>query len=491
MHFARKSVTSSLLVIVIALSTVGTALAYSITGPSSSQSPYIVRSQPGVVTKSILTVGDSVNFKADGVTPYRLVGIPDGLGAFDNGDGTFTLLMNHELNSSVGVTRDHGAKGAFISKWIIRIEDLTVLSGEDLIQSVMIWNKTTSQYESATVTFSRFCSADLPTPSAFYDAASGLGYDGRIFMNGEESGVEGRAFGHLLNGTSYELPRLGKFSWENSVANPDTGISTIVAGLDDSGGGQVYFYASTKTSSSNPIEAAGLNNGNLFGIKVGGLDVETDSTVLSGPVAFTVYNFGDVSSMTGAQLESASKDVSGAFRVTSFQRPEDGAWDPNNQNDFYFVTTASFTGKSRLWKAHFNNAANPSAGGTIEMLLDGSEGPKMMDNLAINNRGQIVIQEDPGNQPHIAKIWLYDIAADKLTEVAHHDPDRFAPGASAFLTQDEESSGIIDVSSILGEGWYLLVQQAHYATDTELVEGGQLLALHIPPGKILISRTRP
>lgn len=61
--------------------------------------------------------------------------------------------------------------------------------------------------------------------------------------------------------------------------------------------------------------------------------------------------------------------------------------------------------------------------------------------------------------------------------------NRFAPGATGFLTQDEESSGIIDASSTLGEGWYLRVQQAHYATDAELVEGGQLLALHIPPGK--------
>jgi hypothetical protein len=37
--------------------------------------------------------------------------------------------------------------------------------------------------------------------------------------------------------------------------------------------------------------------------------------------------------------------------------------------------------------------------------------------------------------------------------------------------------------TILCEGWYLLDQQAHYTTDAELVEGGQLLALHIPPGK--------
>ena len=486
MQFARKSVYSILLVIVIALATVGTALAYSITGPSSSQSPYIVRSQPGVVTKSVLTVGDSVNFKADGVTPYRMVGIPDGLGAFDNGDGTFTLLMNHEIPSGLGITRAHGAPGAFVSKWIIRTEDLTVLNGEDLIQNVQVWNKTTNQYEPATVaqkTFLRFCSADLPALSAFYDSASGLGYNGRIYMNGEESGTEGRAFAHLLDGTSYELPRLGKFAWENSVANPATGTSTVVAGTDDGAGGQVYFYVGTKTSSSNPVEAAGLNNGNLFSIKVNGLNTETDSTVLSGPTAFTAYNFGDVSALTGAQLEAASKDATGAFRVTTFNRPEDSAWDPSHPNDFYFVTTASFTGKSRLWRVHFINPANPAAGGTIEMLLDGTEGQKMMDNITINDRGQIVIQEDPGNQTYVARIWLYDIATDTLTEVAHHDPDRFAPGAPNFLTQDEESSGVIDASAILGEGWYLLDQQAHYTTDAELVEGGQLLALHIPPGK--------
>ena len=486
MQFTKKAVTSILLVVVLALTTVGTVLANSISGANSSQSPYVLRSQPGVVTKSIFTVGDSVNMKPDGVTPYRMVGIPDGLGAFDNGDGTFTLLMNHEIPSGLGVTRAHGAPGAFVSKWIIRSDDLTVLSGEDLIQNVQAWNKTTSQYEPATIaqnTLFRLCSADLPELSAFYDSASGLGYNGRIFMNGEENGTEGRAFAHLLDGTSYELPRLGKFAWENSLAHPATGVSTVVAGTDDGTGGQIYFYVGTKTSSSNPVEAAGLTNGNLFSIKVNGLNTETDSIVLGSPTAFAAYNFGDVSSLTGAQLEAASKDATGAFRVTSFNRPEDGAWDPNNLNDFYFVTTASFTGKSRLWRMHFNNPADPAAGGTVEILLDGTEGQRMMDNLTINDRGQILIQEDPGNQAYLARIWLYDIATDKLTEVAHHDPDRFVLGAPNFLTQDEESSGIIDVSAILGEGWYLLVQQAHYATDAELVEGGQLLALHVPPGK--------
>jgi len=97
--------------------------AQAITGPSSSASPYVLRAEPGVVTKSILTVGDAAG-------GYRMVGIPDGLGAFDNGDGTFTLLMNHELAPSLGVTRSHGAKGAFVSRWIIRTSSR--LPGDDL-----------------------------------------------------------------------------------------------------------------------------------------------------------------------------------------------------------------------------------------------------------------------------------------------------------------------------------------------------------------------
>lgn len=345
----------------------------------------------------------------------------------------------------------------------------------------MVWNTTTGQYEEATVaqkTFVRFCSADLPAQSAFYD--EDLGYKGRIFMNGEESGVEGRAFAHLMDGTSYELPRLGKFSWENSMANSETGIKTVVAGTDDGTGGQVYFYVGTKTDSSNPVEAAGLTNGELFSIKVEGMDVETNNTVLTGPVAFTAYNFGDVSAWSGAKLESESKDASGTFRVTSFQRPEDGAWDPRNPNDFYFVTTASFTGNSRLWRVHFNDASNPSAGGTVEMLLDGTEGQKMMDNLTMNEHGQILIQEDPGNQAYIARIWSYDIRRDKLTEIARHDLALYTPGAAGFLTQDEESSGIIDAAEIIDDGWFLLVQQTHArSTDIELVEGGQLIAIRV------------
>jgi hypothetical protein len=321
---------------------------------------------------------------------------------------------------------------------------------------------------------SRLCSASLAPISAFYDPHSRRGYKGRIFMNGEEKGAEGRAFAHLLDGTSYELPWLGKFSWENSVPHPYAGRKTVVVGLDDSGGGQVYVYVGKKTKSTDPVEAAGLTDGKLYGIKVEGYLAEDPAAGIPSGTHFTAYNFGDVAYTTGAQLEQISLDNA----VTGFQRPEDGAWDPLHPKDFYFVTTASFTGNSRLWRLHFNNPANPAAGGTLTMLLDGSEGPKMMDNLTITYRGEIFIQEDPGNQPYLARVWRYVPKTGSLTLVAQHDPERFEPGAAAFLTQDEESSGIINVAEILGPGWFLLDVQAHYSTDTELVEGGQLLALH-------------
>jgi hypothetical protein len=434
-----------------------------------------------VVTASVLTVGDAVNYRADGVTPYRLVGIPDGMGAYDNGDGTFTLLLNHELAQNRGVLRDHGFAGSFVSRWTVDKTTLKVLEGRDLIQHLWSWDAAAGDYVPATNSLGRLCSGDLPELTAFYNPASGLGYQGRIFMNGEEAGAEGRAFAHLLDGNSFELPWLGRFSWENSVAHPAAGDRTIVMGLDDSGGGQVYLYSGQKSASTNPVDAAGLSHGTVCGIKVDGLSTENANAPLSllPGTRFTVVDLGDVSAKTGAELETASKDAG----VTAFARPEDGAWDPNNLRDFYFVTTASFTGYSRLWRLRFDDPANPALGGTIALLLNGTEGPKMMDNLTISKLGSIFIQEDPGGQDYLARIWRYSIASGTIEEVARHDASRFSPGATNFLTRDEESSGIIPMDDILGSGWYLINVQAHYATDAELVEGGQILALHFPPGR--------
>src|SRR5262249_5838340 len=231
--------------------------------------PYLTPTAKAVEFTPVLTTGDSVG-------GYRMAGIPDGLGAFDNGDGTFTVLMNHEHNNTEGVAHTHNAslgaagKGAFVSKWVIDKSTLQVLSGGDLIQTLALDGSTS-------LNLSRLCSADLPAVSAYFDPASGLGTTERIFMDGEEV-TGGRAFGHVvtgpLAGTSYELPLLGRFAHENVLANPFAQVQTVVAGLDDTtpsptnGGGRVYIYIGTKTAAGTPVDQAGPTNGTNVAIQV-------------------------------------------------------------------------------------------------------------------------------------------------------------------------------------------------------------------------------
>jgi hypothetical protein len=447
------------------------------TGQSTATAPYLVPTTQGVNFTSILTATDVVG-------GYKMCGTPDGIGAFDNNNGTFTVVMNHEFGNTSGVARAHGSTGAFVSKWIINKNDLSVVSGSDLIQRINLWNPLTNSYTtynssfpSANAALGRFCSADMPAISAFYNSATGKGTQERFLMNGEETGNEGRAFAHIVTGpnggTSYELPRLGKFSFENSVACPAVSDTTIVIGLDDATPGQVYVYVGSKTNSGNEIERAGLTNGKLYGVAVSGLLTETSSGVPAPNTAFSMVNLGNVENTTGGTLQTNSNNAG----VTQFLRPEDGAWDPSNPNDFYFATTNSITSPSRLWKLHFNNINNPSLGGTVTAVLDGTEGQKMLDNLTIDHFGNILLTEDVGGNVHLGKVWQYNIATDVLKAVGVHDSTRFLTGGAAYLTQDEEASGILDVQEILGPGMFLLSDQAHYGIAGEVVEGGQLLAM--------------
>jgi hypothetical protein len=428
-------------------------------GPSSSDAPYVVRSVPGVTLTSILTAGDSVG-------GYQMVGVPDGLGAYDNGDGTFTLLMNHELTPAQGAVRAHGAAGAFISKWVIKKSTLAVLSGADLIQTVYLFDGTRYQATPA-VAFNRFCSADLPAAGAFFNPATGNGYDGRIFMNGEET-AGGRAFGHVVEtGDSYQLADFGAASWENVLANPAAGDKTVVAGLSDTGGGAVYVYTGDKKSTGNPVERAGLTGGIRYGVSVAGFPLENPNAAWTGDARFTL--------------------TTDAAATTGWARPEDGAWDPKNPNDFYFVTTASFTEPSRMWRLRFDDVANPAAGGTVSLVLQGAAGgaagPNMMDNVTVNDRGQVLVQEDPGSNAYVSGIFQVDTRTGDFRRIAQHDPNRFLTGGSRFDTIDEESSGIIAVP-FLGEGAYLFDVQDHApSSDPKIVQKGQLLLMHVPPGQ--------
>lgn len=480
-------------------------------GPSTTTEPYLVPSIAGVKFVAVLTVGDAIG-------NYRMVGIPDGLGAFNSGNGNLTLLMNHEITiGRPGITRAHGSAGAFVSKWTINRKTLKVLKGEDLTPSpddVFLWDSATNQYLPGTTLWQRLCSADLPAESALY--ANGQGTRDRIFFDGEEVSdvASARAWARIVTGPhageAWQLPRFGRLSYENTLACPHPQDKTIVilnednnlstAAVDTAFPSEVYVYIGRKKRNGHPIEQAGLTNGSLYGITitVNGKPVTEESdlfglgTSTTGFIdigRFGLHNLGDVSDLTMLQLEQ----ISIAAGVARLQRPEDGAWDPRKKhhNDFYFVTTGNITPtdhhNSRLWRLRFDNIEHPEKGGTIEIVLKGDEGHEMLDNVTIDHHGRILMDEDPGNNPRVSKVWLYSIDTDELIQVAQHNPTFFDPtilNSGSFITQDEESSGIVDAEETLGRGWFFLDVQAHKLspdTDPELVEGGQLLAMYVDP----------
>ncbi|MEB3260297.1 MAG: 5'-nucleotidase C-terminal domain-containing protein, partial [Cyanobacteriota bacterium] len=86
------------------------------------------------------------------------------------------------------------------------------------------------------------------------------------------------------------------------------------------------------------------------------------------------------------------------------------------------------------------------------------------------------------------KIWRYNLSSDTLVELAQHNPAQFG-GTSAtnpnFITNDEESSGIVDISSFLVGvygydtskfSYFLIADQVHKAVafPTSQVEIGEL-----------------
>jgi secreted PhoX family phosphatase len=294
-----------------------------------------------------------------------------------------------------------------------------------------------------------------------------------------------------MYGTSYQLPFLGKMSWENAVAQPNSGETTVVIALDDSTPGQVYVYVGTKRRHGTPVERAGLVGGELYGIEAVGYPTEPDLTGIPSGTPIRLVQIDDQETKTGTEIEGESLREP----ITEFKRPEDGSWDPQQPDDFYWVTTdrpREQNGRSRLWRLNFGDLSDVESGdvvGTIDMVLDGTEGQEMLDNMTVDRFGRVLMQEDPGNDQDPGKIWSYEIAGDDLVllaqqKQAHVQPGNTNPSYGSYATPDDETSGIIP-AEFLGKGWYLFDSQIHrdvaMANQAKLVEKGQLLALYYPP----------
>lgn len=124
--------------------------------------------------------------------------------------------------------------------------------------------------------------------------------------------------------------------------------------------------------------------------------------------------------------------------------------------------------------------------------------PHQPDNVEATDDA-LYFQEDPGahNSGDLAnggfaaatnaRIWRYDLESGDLTVVAQVDQ---TPGPSGLFKGAWESSGIVDVSSVFGEGAFLVDVQAHTwdmaagtGNDPPAVpqrERGQLLLIRVP-----------
>ena len=520
----------------VAAASVAALHAQQITGPSSSNSPYGIVTAPGWTSTSIITTGDSAG------NGYRAGGIPDGLGVFDNFDGTFTILSNHELYDSWGVTRSGGAIGAYVSKLVIKKLDFSVVSGSDFLTSnanLFLYNRSTAAWSSGTsYAMWRLCSADLAPLSAMYNSSSGKGYNGQIFLNGEEGAAAttannllgSRGFAWVATGADagkvYELPHLGRYAIENLLANPFTGDKTVVAGNNDTSPyGQVFVYIGDKNSTgTTAIEKAGLTNGLLYGVKVTGATGYTGAVtaeVATGIVGtFVLANTGNTAALSAAISAAAGSTAANAITatglqtaattagVTQFLRPEDGAW--LNANTYLFNTTGSkptgFTTQlsSKVYRLDFTGVTvsgglvtggDFTSGGNISMLVDsanmrGKDGATawMFDNIGIGKDGLVYVNEDPGANGYIAKTWIIDptLATQALREssaiqVLEFDRSRFLGSANTTVTAGVIGTNTVTVASTVG----LSVGQKVSATG--IVDGTTITAINSSTGVVTLS----
>lgn len=523
----------TLVALATAAVTVATALpatAATAMGPSTTTHPYVLPVASGVDISSLLTVNDA----GSASNGFEMVGIPDGLGAYRQGSST-VALMNHELRPTSGAARRHGQAGAFVSKLTIA-KNGTVTEGSDFINpGVKYWDYVTNSYAAAPVApedyvrtqpsdhtspFARFCSGFLSEPGQFLvgpgkdgngdgqgRGKKQIGYDGQIYFANEETGNEGRAFGVTLDGQAYQLPRLGLFSWENTIAAPNQSLTTVIMGNEDATPGEIWVYVGKKQDAGLPVDQAGLTNGRNHVLRVPGLTKAAGTNTDAGfraaypkgtKAPFELQDIEWDQSGAAQNREAVAEDGLGLTRV------EDGAFNPANKNEYFFVTTEGgdktpATTGSRdgggLWKMTFRDVERPALGGTLELVLDGSEAwgagesrTNKPDNMVIDRGGNLLIQEDPGTNDHLARILSYDISTGARGVLARFDAARFGRQNAAnpdFFTTDEESSGIIQ----LNDGSYLFDAQVHTAkglpagtgpnTVQEYVENGQLLTMTV------------
>ena len=438
---------------------------------------YVLPVNSAVTIDPIATTGDQIS-------GLVIRGIPDGMGAYDNGQGGITILSNHEVAINDAIAKKSASTnstwGSTITKFNYSPNSRTITSAANLFNNVKFWNYNTNQYQDTPIGgepkniakdsfgwgISRFCSATFSPAGTFI--YNGVGYDGALFTTGEEVGDSSRGFAFDMFGNGWQLPRMGMLSFETIAPTRKPGINTVAIADEDGSAtdSQLHLYIGKKQSTGSVVDKAGLTNGDLYVLNAGSIPTDNIFRTTIAKSTPVDVNFKKIEWNTDVTSFAKGARENGM----TFARIEDGEWDPNNPDVYYFITTESNKdpvatkenpnepGISRdggaLWRLTFKDAQNPLLGAKLEMLLNGGEAPYLSkpDNMTVTKNGVIVIQEDPGNNAHVSRIVAYQISTGKLVPIAEFDKQYFDPKGAKYMTQDEESSGIIDVTHLLAKG---------------------------------------
>jgi secreted PhoX family phosphatase len=483
-------------------------------GAATAIKPYVEPIGNDYDITPLFSVDDSVPETSNPSQQYRMVGIPDGLGARANGDGTSTLFMNHEFTQatiSQPIVGGSQYRGAYVTKWILDADGDPV-SGERAYDSVFMENTfvgPAAEVGNATPAFSRFCSGTLTGPPQ--------GLDRWIYFTNEE---EQLSFGPTFDGKgglsvaiygneAHALPKLGRFSKENTLVQPSSGTRTVIFSLEDGPAtldNQLYMYVGAKDQSpgASALARNGLDNGKLYVFRSLDPDRNSERTFVRGSVTGEWLEIPGAENMTEAQLEAASD----AVNAMTFVRPEDGAYNPNNPSEFFFDTTGSSSGVDngvnelgRLYSLKLNSV-DPLKPATLRIVYnadtvvaDGGDIAISPDNLGVSSQ-YLMINEDGTTESRAVmsakgrdgSIWRFDLVKNAgrgagvdvatATRVAQLDP----PGRDGVPVGPGiwETSGIIDASSMFGANSWLSDVQAHSPTappSAGTVEDGQLFLM--------------
>lgn len=481
---------------------------------ATSVKPYVKAVGSDYAVTALFSVDDRVPLVGDPSKRYRMVGIPDGLGAHPNGDGTSTLYMNHELPQSTlsepVVGSSWKQRGAFVSLWILD-ENGNPIAGKRAFDHVYLENTyvgPAATTANGTRAFSRFCSGSLAGPPH--------GFDRWIYFANEEESRMDRTFDGkgglpvaIVDGNAYALPRLGHASWENVLVQPNHGTQTVIIGLEDGPAAlpkdvensQVYMYVGTKDrrAGTGVLRRNGLDNGELYVLAPKDPAFGSEREFRSGTIEVEWKLIPNARELNNDQLEAVS-DAVGALR---FARPEDGAFNKLNRNEFFFVTTGGAKGDNELGRLYSLrlHPGNVTKGGTLEILYNADEIVRAGGDIAISpdnidtSREYLMINEDGTSEsrPVMARkgrdgsVWRFELdrhgldvsTAKRIAELDPPGRDGVPVGPGIW-----ETSGIIDASELFGRNTWLSDVQAHSPTAapgdptrTITVEDGQLFLL--------------